>query len=165
MHHASPLGIELREAGSSGDYAHARTLFAAYAASVGRPDCFPGFEQELLQLPHMYGPPHGGLFLAFKDGAAAGCCAFRARSDTDHTNACEMKRLFVLPDFRRLGLGHLLVTATLDAARISGYSCMLLDTLSEMESARALYEEMGFAAVPPYAQSPIPGAHHLKVDL
>jgi ribosomal protein S18 acetylase RimI-like enzyme len=160
-----PLGIALREAVSPGDHALARTLFTAYATSVGRPDCFPGFQQELRQLPQLYSPPNGGLVLAFSDGKLAGCCAFRARSDTDHVNACEMKRLYVLPAFRRLGLGHLLVTHILDAARVSGYSCMLLDTLNEMESARALYEEMGFAPVPPYAQSPIPGAHHLKVDL
>ncbi len=165
MQDKAPQGIELREAHAVEDFAQARTLFVAYADSVARPECFPGFEQELLQMPRMYAPPHGGLFVAFKDGLAAGCCGFRARSDTDHTNACEMKRLFVLPAFRRFGLGHLLVAATLDAARVSGYSCMLLDTLSEMESARALYEEMGFAPVPPFAPSPIPGAHHLKVQL
>lgn len=157
--------VELREAKTPDDFDQARSLFMAYANSVDKPECFPGFEQELAQLSTMYGAPHGGLFLAFKGGVAAGCCGFRARTDTDHANACEMKRLYVLPAFRRFGLGHHLAAATLDAARVCGYSCMLLDTLTEMESARALYEEMGFVEVPPYALTPIPGAHHLKADL
>lgn len=76
-----------------------------------------------------------------------------------------MKRLYVEPAFRRFGLGHLLVEAVMNAAKISGYSCMLLDTLDEMEVARTLYEEVGFQEVPPYVQSPLPGAHHLKVSL
>lgn len=95
----------------------------------------------------------------------AGCCALRPLDETDHVNAAEMKRLYVRPAFRGLGLGRRLTEAVLDAARMAGYSCVLLDTLDDMEAARALYEEMGFFEVPPYYHNPIAGAHYLKVDL
>jgi ribosomal protein S18 acetylase RimI-like enzyme len=76
-----------------------------------------------------------------------------------------MKRLFVRAAFRGFGLGRLLVDATVTHARLSGYSNMLLDTLSDMEAARALYQEVGFVEVAPYYHNPLPGAHYLKVAL
>ena len=138
-----------------------RSLFEEYAESLGIDLCFQNFADELRCLPGKYQVPQGALLLAWEDGQALGCVAMRP---VDH-NRCEMKRLYVRPEHRKLGLGHALVAAVLENARVSGYSCVLLDTLDEMEAARALYEEMGFVEIPPYAQSPIPGAHHLKVDL
>jgi GNAT superfamily N-acetyltransferase len=142
-----------------------RILFRAYAQSIAHVHCFPDFEEELAQLHIAYASPGGGLRLALVEGQPAGCCAFRPLPDTDHAYACEMKRLFVAPSHRGLGLGLRLVESVMDAARIGGYSCMLLDTLSEMEAARQLYDEIGFVEIAPYMQSPIPGAHHLKVTL
>ena len=95
----------------------------------------------------------------------AGCCALRPLDNSDHVNAAEMKRLYVRSPFRGLGLGRRLTEATLDAARIAGYGCVLLDTLDDMEAARALYEELGFVEVPPYYHNPIAGAHYLKAML
>jgi putative acetyltransferase len=83
----------------------------------------------------------------------------------DYANAAEMKRLYVRPPFRRFGLGRQLAEAVLDAARAAGYHCVLLDTLDDMESARALYADLGFVEIPPYYHNPIAGAHYLKVDL
>jgi ribosomal protein S18 acetylase RimI-like enzyme len=99
------------------------------------------------------------------DGEVAGCCALRPLDNVDYANAAEMKRLFVHKAFRRLGLGRTLAEAILDAARLADYSCVLLDTLDEMETARALYEDLGFTEVPPYYHNPHAGAHYLKVDL
>ncbi len=99
------------------------------------------------------------------DGAWAGCCALRPLDTADYPNAAEMKRLFVKPDYRRLGVGRLLAEAIMDAARARGYDCVLLDTLDDMETARALYAELGFEEVPPYYFNPIAGAHYLKVEL
>jgi ribosomal protein S18 acetylase RimI-like enzyme len=76
-----------------------------------------------------------------------------------------MKRLYVRRAFRGFGLGRQLAEAALDAARQRGYACVLLDTLDDMESARALYTELGFVEIPPYYHNPIPGAHYLKVDI
>ena len=76
-----------------------------------------------------------------------------------------MKRLFVRPQYRGLGLGRQLVEAVLDAARRAGYVSVLLDTLSDMEAARALYEDLGFEEIPPYYHNPIAGAHYLMARL
>jgi ribosomal protein S18 acetylase RimI-like enzyme len=157
--------ISVREVRTSDELTEAMELIRAYAQSLKPSYCIQDLSNELAQLATRYGPPLGGLLIAYIGDAAAGCCAFRPLPETDHANACEMKRLYVSPAYRSMGLGHLLVEAVMDAARVAGYSCVLLDTLSEMEAARALYEEMGFVEVAPYVQSPIPGAHHLKVDL
>ncbi len=142
-----------------------RELFLEYQSDISVDLGFQGFAQELAQLPGEYRIPHGALLLAHIDGNAAGCCAFRPAPETDHLNACEMKRLFVRRAFRGFGLGRLLVDQTLWHARQAGYACMLLDTLSDMEAARALYQEAGFVEVAPYYHNPLAGAHYLKVDL
>jgi ribosomal protein S18 acetylase RimI-like enzyme len=142
-----------------------RDLFQDYQASLGIDLCFQGFEQELRSLPGDYVAPLGGLLLATVDGEPAGCCAFRPLANSDHINACEMKRLYVRNAFRGLGLGRRLVEAVIEGAQQAGYSTMLLDTLSDMESARALYQEVGFVETEPYYHNPIPGAHYLKLSL
>ena len=157
--------ISVREVRTSEELNEASKLIAAYAQALKPSYCIQDLSIELAQLAKRFGPPLGGLLVAYIGYASAGCCAFRPLPETDHANACEMKRLYVSPAYRSMGLGHLLVEAVMDAARVAGYSCVLLDTLNEMEAARALYEEMGFVEVAPYVQSPIPGAHHLKVDL
>jgi GNAT superfamily N-acetyltransferase len=142
-----------------------RALFREYADGLGVDLCFQGFDAELAGLPGDYAAPQGGLLLAWVDGALAGCGAFRPLPDVDYANACEMKRLYVRPAFRRDGLGRLLAQALIDGALQAGYSAMLLDTLDDMEAARGLYATLGFEEVPPYYFNPIPGAHYLKVDL
>ncbi len=142
-----------------------RELFREYAQQLGIDLCFQNFEAELAELPGVYVPPQGGLLLAFVDGELAGCGAFRPLTDVDYANACEMKRLYVRRAFRRFGLGRQMAQALIDCATESGYSCMLLDTLDDMEAARGLYETLGFIEVPPYYFNPIPGAHYLKVEL
>ena len=157
--------ISLRPAQFPDDLQTVRHLFLEYQAGLGIDLCFQGFEAELAGLPGAYAPPAGTLLLACVDGEPAGCCAMRPLYNTDHLNACEMKRLFVRPAFRGFGLGRLLVERVLSDGQLSGYTTMLLDTLSDMETARALYQEMGFVEVAPYYHNPIPGAHYLKVDL
>ena len=143
----------------------AREILREYGRSLQVDLCFQNFEAELAELPGEYAAPAGQLLLAHVDGALAGCGGLRALPDADYANACEMKRLYVRPAFRRFGLGRVLAEALLDEARRAGYSVMLLDTLDEMESARELYASLGFEEVAPYYFNPIPGAHYLKVDL
>ena len=157
--------ISLQTPSTPEDLDAVRRIFLAYAQSLSVDLGFQDFEAELQSLPGDYAPPRGALLLARVDGQVAGCCALRPLDNVDYANASEMKRLFVDPAFRRLGLGRLLAEAILDAARLADYSCVLLDTLSEMETARALYEDLGFAEVPPYYHNPHAGAHYLKVDL
>lgn len=142
-----------------------RQLFQEYARQLGVDLCFQNFTQELRELPGEYAAPRGALLMARIGDAWAGCCALRPLDTADYPNAAEMKRLFVRPDYRGLGLGRLLAEAILDAARQGGYDCVLLDTLDDMEAARALYEELGFEEIPPYYFNPIAGAHYLKATL
>jgi len=142
-----------------------RRIFTEYAGQLGVDLCFQNFEAELDGLPGEYSAPAGTLLLALVDGEVAGCCGLRPLASADYPNAAEMKRLYVRKAFRRFGLGRQLAEAALDAARVAGYHSVLLDTLSDMESARALYAELGFSDIPPYYYNPIPGAHYLKVDL
>ena len=142
-----------------------RAIFREYAAGLGVDLCFQDFDAELASLPGAYGEPRGALLLVTVNSALAGCCALRPLDTVDYPNACEMKRLYVRPAFRGLGLGRQLVEGMLDCARRAGYDCVLLDTLSEMEAARALYQELGFEEVPPYYHNPLSGAHYLKAQL
>ncbi|OGB00394.1 MAG: GNAT family N-acetyltransferase [Burkholderiales bacterium RIFCSPHIGHO2_12_FULL_61_11] len=142
-----------------------RLLFDEYAEQLGIDLCFQNFQAELAGLPGEYAAPDGALLLAKVDGELAGCCALRPLDSTDYPNVAEMKRLFVRKAFRGFGLGRQLAEAVLDAARMAGYHSVLLDTLDDMESARALYSELGFLEIPPYYRNPIAGAHYLKVDL
>ena len=157
--------IELRRAESAAELAQAAAIFREYAASLAVDLCFQNFEAELASLPGEYAAPTGLLLLAYVGGELAGCAALRSLSDVDYANACEMKRLYVRPAFRRFGLGRTLAQALLDEARGVGYSAMVLDTLDEMESARELYASLGFEEIPPYYFNPIAGAHYLKADL
>jgi putative acetyltransferase len=142
-----------------------RLVFEEYAAQLGIDLGFQNFDAELADLPGDYATPQGALLLAYVNADLAGCCALRPLDSVDYPNACEMKRLYVRKGYRRLGLGRQLAEAVLDAARVAGYHHLLLDTLSDMESARALYEDLGFEVIPPYYHNPIAGAHYLKVAL
>jgi putative acetyltransferase len=157
--------IELFQPATTHDMDAVRDIFREYASTLNVDLCFQGFEAELSALPGDYAAPRGALLLARVDGAVAGCCALRPMDSSDYPNASEMKRLYVRKAFRGFGLGRQLAEAILDEARLAGYSSVLLDTLDEMEAARALYEDLGFQEIPPYYHNPHAGAHYLKVDL
>ncbi|KNZ31290.1 MAG: GCN5 family acetyltransferase [Methylibium sp. NZG] len=157
--------IALRSPDSPGSIDDARELLREYAGSLAVDLCFQSFDAELSTLPGEYAAPTGQFLMAYVDGALAGCGGLRALPDTDYANACEMKRLYVRPAFRRFGLGRLLAQSLLDEARRAGYSVMLLDTLDDMEAARGMYASLGFEEIPPYYFNPIPGAHYLKATL
>lgn len=157
--------IQLRTPASTDDLAATSSIFREYAISLGFDLCFQDFEGEIAHLPGDYAAPRGALLLAKVNGNIAGCCALRPLDSSDYVNAAEMKRLYVRPSFRGLGLGRQLAEAILDEARMGGYDSVLLDTLDNMEIARAMYEELGFKEIPPYYHNPLAGAHYLKVDL
>ena len=160
-----PPAIHLRMPDTPALLDATRGVFVEYAQDLGIDLCFQNFDAELASLPGDYAAPAGALLLAFVGGDLAGCGAFRPLRDVDHANACEMKRLYVRPAFRRFGLGRQLAQQLIDLALQAGYSAMLLDTLDDMESARGLYATLGFVEVAPYYFNPIAGAHYLKVDL
>jgi putative acetyltransferase len=138
-----------------------RSLFEEYADSLGIDLCFQDFQQELATLPGSYAPPQGRLLLAFSDGNLAGCVGLRPLGQ----GACEMKRLYVRPAFRSLGLGRMLAERIVSEARIAGYRRMRLDSLPAMETALTLYRRMGFREIAAYRPNPIEGAVFLELQL
>jgi putative acetyltransferase len=108
------------------------------------------FETELASLPGKYAPPTGHLFLATVNGAPAGCVALREIDD----DACEMKRMYVYPEYHGRGVGRALGEAVIDAARAAGYRVMRLDTSIRQAEARTLYQRLGFREIAPYYELP-----------
>jgi GNAT superfamily N-acetyltransferase len=157
--------IELRPAATAADLASAEMLFREYVTSLGVDLCFQNVDAEIASLPGAYAPPAGRLLLALVDGEPGGCGAFRPIAAAGHVGACEMKRLYVRPAFRRYGLGRLLAEALLEAARDAGHRSMLLDTLGSMSAAQKLYASLGFEEIAPYYRNPFADVHYLKANL
>lgn len=140
----------------------ARGLFREYEAWLGLDLCFQNFEKELAELPGAYAPPTGRLLLAFENDLLVGCVALRKLSD----GVCEMKRLFLRPQFHGQGCGRELAERIVAEARDAGYERMRLDTLPEqMGKAIALYRSLGFKEIEPYYQNPVPGALFMELVL
>lgn len=139
----------------------ARCLFEEYAASIGIDLCFQGFDDELATLPGSYAPPDGRLLLALYEDELAGCVALR-KLDKD---TCEMKRLYVRPAFRKLGVGRELAHHIIREATSARYRRMRLDSLPSMTSALQLYRELGFREIAPYRDNPVAGAVFLELLL
>ena len=141
------------------EIAAAAGLFREYADWLGIDLSFQGFETELASLPGKYAPPTGELLLACAPAAdALGCVAVRP---LDGTAVCEMKRLYVRPAARGLGIGTALVGAIITSAQALGYAEMKLDTLPSMAEAFALYQRFGFLQIPAYYHNPVPGTVYL----
>ena len=138
-----------------------RVLFLEYQDWLGVDLCFQGFEAELAALPGAYAPPKGGLWFAKADGEIAGVAGVRPFKD----GLCEMKRLWVRPAFRGLGLGRRLAENTIAAARAAGYHAMCLDTLGRLIAARAMYEDLGFREIPAYYDNPLDDVRYLELEL
>ncbi|MDX6405729.1 MAG: hypothetical protein QOH70_3184 [Blastocatellia bacterium] len=160
MNEFSP--IEIIHANSAGDIDHARELFKEYEAWLEIDLCFQNFEKELAELPGKYAPPDGHLLLALVEGNVAGCVAQRKIGE----GICEIKRLFLRPEFRGRGLGRQLAEAIIQEAKRIGYERMRLDTLPpKMNDAIALYRLLGFKEIEPYYDNPVPGAKFMELDL
>lgn len=153
--------ILIAPANGAAEMAIVRDLFREYQASLDVDLCFQGFAEELATLPGGYAPPDGGLWLARVDGAIAGVVGLRPIEP----GVAEMKRLWVRPAYRGLGLGRRLAERAVDAGRATGYRRMCLDTLGHMAAARHLYEALGFYEIPAYYDNPLDDVRYLELDL
>jgi putative acetyltransferase len=150
------------QAESPAQIAQARELFLEYAKSLGFSLCFQNFDKELAGLPGDYAPPDGRLLLVEYEGQLAGCVALHKLEP----GVCEMKRLYLRPQFRGKGLGRTLAERIIAEARQIGYELMRLDTVeTEMKDAVAMYRKLGFNEIAPYRSNPIAGALYMELKL
>jgi putative acetyltransferase len=155
-------GFSFAQVESPIQIAQARELFLEYAQSLGFSLCFQNFDQELAGLPGDYAPPDGRLLLAEHDGQLAGCVALHKLAP----EICEMKRLYLRPQFRGKSLGRALADRILAEARQIGYRRMRLDTVEPvMKDAVAMYHKLGFKEIAPYRANPIAGAMYMELEL
>jgi ribosomal protein S18 acetylase RimI-like enzyme len=155
------MNATIREAQTAADIEQVRELFVEYQSSLGVDLCFQGFAEELASLPGNYARPAGRLLLATNGASILGVVGLRPLRGAD----CEMKRLYVRPAGRGLGVGRLLTTTLIDEARLAGYQRMLLDTLPGMTEAQRIYRSMGFREIAPYCENPIAGTLYMAFDL
>jgi putative acetyltransferase len=154
--------MKLIQVESTDEIDRARELFKEYAAGLGIDLCFQHFDKELALLPGDYVPPTGRLFLAMEEDTAVGCVALRRMAD----DICEMKRLYVRPEFRGTGLGRTLTQTIIHAAREVGYGRMRLDTLpGKMDRAIAMYRSLGFKEIESYYDNPVEQAVFMELLL
>lgn len=154
--------LRITQATTQNDIDQARELFKEYEASLGISLCFQSFDKELASLPGDYAPPRGRLLLAREFDQLVGCVALRPVAST----TCEMKRLFLRPEYRSRGLGRVLVEALIEEARKIGYTHMRLDTITDrMGRAVELYKSMGFVEIEPYYDSPVDTTKFMELDL
>ena len=156
--HAMPLLVQPHTAAL---WAKAAEMVDEYAASLEFALDFQNFAHERAHLAEEYGPPDGLFLLAAADDVVLGCGAIRRFS----ADACEMKRLYVRSSGRGRGIGRMISEALIQTARERGYRTMLLDTVSSMRHAMALYAALGFRPVAPYRFNPMADATFLKLDL
>jgi putative acetyltransferase len=152
---------QFSQAQTSAEFDIVRALLREYQQALGVDLCFQGFATELATLPGNYAPPSGRLILARHEGEVMGCVALQR---VDATRG-EMKRLYVRPSARGLGIGRQLVEHVLKEAKSIGFSVVVLDTLPTMIEAQRLYEEFGFSEIEPYRANPIAGTRYLGKSL
>jgi putative acetyltransferase len=154
--------LTLIQATSPAQIAQARELFLEYAQSLGFSLCFQNFDKELAELPGDYVPPAGRLLLAEFEGQLAACVALHKLG----SDICEMKRLYLRPQFRGKGVGRALAERIIADARQIGYQRMRLDTVEPvMKDAVAMYRKLGFREIAPYCANPMAGVIYMELEL
>jgi ribosomal protein S18 acetylase RimI-like enzyme len=155
--------LTIIQAESEEHLATVRELMLEYAAWLEFELCFQGFEEELRTLPGKYDLPQGRLLLALWDGEAAGIGALRPLAEE---GVCEMKRLYVRPQFRGHSIGLALAQRLIQDAAEIGYQRMRLDTVpGKMDSAIAMYRRLGFRPIKPYYGTPISKTLFMELEL
>ena len=138
-----------------------KLLFRKYGEYRGFDQALGNYEQEIKGLPGKYAPPHGALLLALFQNRPAGCIAYQRLSP----QVCEMKRMWVLPEYWNKGIGKKLIEELLTVAKAAGYHTMRLDSHPSMDTAQYLYAKFGFSPTERYNQNPTPGIRFFERKL
>jgi len=152
---------EIVQAENRKDFETAKSLIEEYTASLGINLDFQHFDRELQHFPGHYASPGGRVLLAKSGNQVAGCVCLRRLAG----DVCEMKRLYVKPEYRGQAIGKQLALAVIQQAKTIGYHCMRLDTLPTMPAAMALYTTLGFRHIEPYYDNPLEGAMFFELKL
>jgi putative acetyltransferase len=139
-----------------------KSLFKAYLTELNEDLCFQSFDSEIDNPLYKYSAPVGALFIASYNAIPVGCIALQPLQEPQ---TCEMKRLYVAPDYRKLGVGDALVKALLQEAQSLGYTTMKLDTLERLQAAIQLYLKFGFEKVTAYYDNPLPSVVYMQKKL
>jgi len=139
-----------------------RNMFVEYSENLNENLCFQKFDDELENPLKKYGGPKGCLLLAYWKGGAAGCIALQP---LEMEGVCEMKRLFVRSDYRKLGIADELIKILLTEAKKKGYKKMVLDTLERLLPALNLYHKHGFVNTSAYYDNPLKGVVYMEKEL
>ena len=153
--------LKMVTAESSKQIGTIRELFLEYAKSLNFDLCFQDFDKELQSLPGRYAAPDGRLLLALYEEKIAGCVGLWKVNE----QVCEMKRLWVRPEFRGRKIGRQLAEFVIEQAKLIGYSKMKLDTIDTMTEAIKLYVSLGFKSTSAYRYNPVEGAEYMELDL
>ncbi len=144
------------------EFEAAAVLFREYASWLQVDLCFQNFEEEMQQLQVMYGPPQGAIILMLEEGKYIGCVGIRPLKDE---YGAELKRMYLMPDYQRKGLGSLLLNKALVKAKEMGYKILKLDTLSTMKPAMNLYLKNGFVQTQSYYHNPLADVVYFEKEL
>ena len=136
-------------------------LFNEYASTLNISLEFQHFKEELNIINSMYGSPTGCLLLVYEANQAIGCAAYRKIGDA----ICELKRMYIKPNYRKQGIGQKLVDILSQKAKQNGYDIMRLDTLDTMLPAISLYRNNGFYSIPAYYHNPNEGVVYMEKQL
>jgi ribosomal protein S18 acetylase RimI-like enzyme len=137
------------------------SLFQEYANSLNISLAFQNFDEELNIINSMYGSPTGCLLLVYDNELPIACAAYRKIGE----DICELKRMYIKPNYRRKGIGQEMMNILCTRAKLNGYSLMRLDTLDSMTPAIKLYSNNGFYTINAYYHNPNEGVVYMEKAL
>jgi len=155
------MDIEIILVHSETEYEAAKRLFIDYQKELDVDLCFQSFNEELEKLPDHYGPPNGGLILLKKEDHYFACAGVRKIGP----QICELKRMYVEPEFRGNGYSKIILDEIFKIARTLKYQKMQLDTLPKLKAGIHLYQRNGFYEISSYYPNPIEGVQYFEKDL
>lgn len=155
------MSIKFKEVTDEQDIFEVRGIFTEYRKYLGLDLSFQDFQDELDDLPGEYATPEGAIIIAKDEDKTIGSVALRKIDE----ETCEMKRLYVKPDYRRKGIGRRLAVSIIETARDKGYNKIKLDTLTSLKEANDLYRSLGFKECEPYRYNPLDDALYMELEL